>query len=215
MDNSSRGRRRGSEKGKREGCRGKCRAPKGDGSETRRRKIYNFARHSAYKMSQQTTVGAAPAAAAMAARGRRVGGSGEAGQAVKRQPPPTTIRKQTNPATTTPTTTRMYTSLSLCLLRATCASDVAMICIEVWHKKQNTRCQPGKGQPGSSRRSQAGCGAELCVACFYDTYATLWFGPQVTRAGGGGGRPLPTYIHTHTYASEYHNKQRDSVGAER
>lgn len=76
MDNSNSN--RGSEKGKREGCRGKRRAPKGDGSETRRRKIYNFARHSAYKMSQQTTVGAA---AAVAARGRGVGGSGASSQA--------------------------------------------------------------------------------------------------------------------------------------
>lgn len=147
-------------------------------------------------MSQQTAVGAAAAAAR--GMGCAVGSGGKGGQAVKRQPPPTTIRKQTYPATTP--TTRMYTSLSLCLLRATCASDVAMICIEVWHKKQNTSCQPGKGPARQQQQEEeeAGCGAELCAACFYDTYATLWFGPQVTRAVGGGD----LYLYTHSYICE-------------
>lgn len=138
---------------------------------------------------------------------------GEGGQAVKRQPPPTTIRKQTNPATTpTTTTTRMYTSLSLCLLRATCASDVAMICIEVWHKKQNTSCQPGKGPARQQQEEEeAGCGAELCAACFYDTYATFWFGPQVTRAVGGR-RPLPIYTLIHMRVNIITNKETGEWG---
>lgn len=67
-------------------------------------------------------------------------------------PPTTTITKQTNPAATT--TTKACRSdlppgrVCVCLLRATCASDVAMICIEVWHKKQTPqlrgRCQWAK-----------------------------------------------------------------------
>jgi len=70
------------------------------------------------------------------------------------EPSTTTITKQTNPAAATTTTRacrndlRPCVPVSVCLLRATCASDVAMICIEVWHKKQTPqlrgRCQWAK-----------------------------------------------------------------------
>lgn len=189
-------------------CRGRSRGREREGDCEQETKIYNFARHSAYKMSQQTTAGAEQevvggAVAAVGGCCRGVGcadiygaGSGVAqrGQAVKRQPPlptptPTTIRKQTNPPATT--LAEMYTtSLSLCLLRATCASDVAMICIEVWHKKQNSSGQAEEAG-GAARKEEQPVGTwsrELCAACFYDTYATLWFGPR---------RPLPTHIHIH------------------
>lgn len=197
-------------------CRGRAegeREREGEGNCEQETKIYNFARHSAYKMSQQTTDRAGEDGRSRGSSRRQLqgcrlrrdvaAGSGVAqrGQAVKRQPPlptPTTIRKQTNPPATT--LAEMYTtSLSLCLLRATCASDVAMICIEVWHKKQNSsgqgeaRQRPGRGRAARKEEQPVGMWSrELCAACFYDTHATLWFGPR---------RPLPTHTHIYTYLS--------------
>lgn len=180
----------------------------GEGNCEQETKIYNFARHSAYKMSQQTTAGAGEDGRSRGSSRRQLqgcrlrrdvgAGSGVAqrGQAVKRQPPlptPTTIRKQTNPPATT--LAEMYTtSLSLCLLRATCASDVAMICIEVWHKKQNSsgqgeaRQRRQAGQPGR-RSSLLGCGAE--------SYALPVFMTHMRRSGLG---PVDLYLHTYTHA---------------
>lgn len=90
----------------------------------------------------------------------------------------------------------MYTSLSLCLLRATCASDVAMICIEVWHKKQNSSSQGGAA--AAAPAANLDVGQSYAPPVFMTHMRGSGLGPSGVGRSAGGRRPLPTYIYAHT-----------------
>jgi len=106
----------------------------------------------------------------------------------------------------------LYTSLSLCLLRATCASDVAMICIEVWHKKQNNSV-PQWMDGGREKEAEMPLRGSWITGWGMgdvgQSYMSPVFMTHMRAAGRGQCGETFTYICILYSICEYHNKQEN------
>lgn len=185
-------------------CRGKCRDPEGDGSETRRQKftishaIAPTKCHSRRQLEQQQRQ--------QEAWGVQWGAGGRGG---KQSSASHRRRQSENRHILQRRRRRGCTRACLCVCYVPHVRQMwQWFASRCGIKNKTPAASQGRGQPGSSSRRRR----KLDVG---QSYAPPVFMTHMRRSGLGpkwreqSGEETFTYIHTHTYASEYHNKQRD------